>query len=194
MEDTGIGIPEEQLHTIFEQFYQVDGSSTREVGGQGERGQSQGVGLEDLLMLVPVVGVARLETLAVVDRNTGGKRRSRPDCGPVGGHVEVGLGHDVRAWASRGASAVGLDISPRAVEMARTRGKLIFITVIVDNDDQNRIVVKEVLQKVGAADIQEAADAEHAAQLAAARRTALSALARASSAQRWSLLIRALRQ
>ena len=40
--------------------------------------------------------------------------------------------------------------------------------------------VKAVLQKVGAADIQEAADAEHAAQLAAARRTALSALARVS--------------
>ena len=35
VEDTGIGIPEEQLHTIFEQFYQVDSSATREVGGQG---------------------------------------------------------------------------------------------------------------------------------------------------------------
>ncbi len=35
VEDSGIGIPEEKLHTIFEQFYQVDGSSTREVGGQG---------------------------------------------------------------------------------------------------------------------------------------------------------------
>jgi len=33
-----------------------------------------------------------------------------------------------------------------AVEMARTRGKLIFITIIVDNDAENRAVVKEVLQ------------------------------------------------
>jgi glycolate oxidase len=40
--------------------------------------------------------------------------------------------------------------------------------------------VKAVLQQVGAAEIQEATDAEHAAQLAAARRTALSALARVS--------------
>jgi glycolate oxidase len=40
--------------------------------------------------------------------------------------------------------------------------------------------VKTILQKVGAADVQEAADAEHANQLAAARRTALSALARVS--------------
>lgn len=35
VEDSGIGIPEDKLHTIFEQFYQVDGSSTREKGGQG---------------------------------------------------------------------------------------------------------------------------------------------------------------
>lgn len=35
IEDSGIGIPEQKLHTIFEQFYQVDGSSTREKGGQG---------------------------------------------------------------------------------------------------------------------------------------------------------------
>jgi len=32
-----------------------------------------------------------------------------------------------------------------AVEMARTRGKLIFITVCVDNDEENRAVIKNVL-------------------------------------------------
>jgi signal transduction histidine kinase len=33
--DDGPGIPEDQLSTIFSTFYQVDGSSTRAVGGTG---------------------------------------------------------------------------------------------------------------------------------------------------------------
>jgi signal transduction histidine kinase len=35
VEDTGIGIPEEKLGDIFESFYQVDGSATRQHNGQG---------------------------------------------------------------------------------------------------------------------------------------------------------------
>jgi CheY-like chemotaxis protein len=33
--DTGIGIPDEKLETIFEEFTQVDGTTTRSVGGTG---------------------------------------------------------------------------------------------------------------------------------------------------------------
>ena len=35
VKDTGIGVPEAHLGRIFEKFYQVDPSSTREYGGAG---------------------------------------------------------------------------------------------------------------------------------------------------------------
>ena len=35
MEDTGIGIPEGSLEHIFERFYRVDKSHSREIGGTG---------------------------------------------------------------------------------------------------------------------------------------------------------------
>jgi signal transduction histidine kinase len=35
VEDTGVGIPEDQFERIFQSFYQVDNSSTREFGGAG---------------------------------------------------------------------------------------------------------------------------------------------------------------
>ncbi len=35
VEDTGVGIPDDRIHTLFEKFSQVDGSSTRKYGGTG---------------------------------------------------------------------------------------------------------------------------------------------------------------
>ena len=35
VEDSGVGIPQDQFEKIFESFYQVDSSSTREFGGAG---------------------------------------------------------------------------------------------------------------------------------------------------------------
>ncbi len=71
VEDTGIGIPHTERSKIFDAFYQVDGSSTREHGGTG-------LGLSIVKRLVEMHG----GTIAV-DANTA----TVPPAGRVGGDV-----------------------------------------------------------------------------------------------------------
>jgi len=72
-----------------------------------------------------------------------------------------------------GYAKIGLPLEMAALLLIEVDGH--HAAVVEEADD-----VRAVLERVGAAEIQEAADAEHANQLAAARRTALSALARVS--------------
>jgi len=72
-----------------------------------------------------------------------------------------------------GYANIGLPLDMAALLLIEVDGHC--AAVVEEADD-----VRAVLERVGAAEIHEAADADHANQLAAARRTALSALARVS--------------
>ena len=61
VQDTGIGIPAEHRERVFDVFYQVDGSSTREYGGAG-------LGLAIVKSFVEAHG----GTVAVAARDGGG--------------------------------------------------------------------------------------------------------------------------
>jgi two-component system CheB/CheR fusion protein len=97
--DTGIGIPEEQLQAIFEEFHQLDNPAR-------ERSRGLGLGLAIVERLADLLGHA-------VDV------RSRPGKGSVFA-VEVPLGRDAPQWRPR------LDRSVEK-ESAHQRGAILVI-------------------------------------------------------------------
>ena len=91
--DTGIGIPEEQLQEIFEEFHQLDNSAR-------ERGKGLGLGLAIVERLADLLDHA-------VDV------RSRPGKGSVFA-VEVPLGRDASPWQPRLDRSEGKDVAQQA--------------------------------------------------------------------------------
>ncbi|MCP5078989.1 MAG: response regulator [Psychromonas sp.] len=60
--DTGIGIPEDKLHTMFERFTQADSSTTREYGGSG-------LGLAIVVKLCELMG-GKVDASSVLDQGS----------------------------------------------------------------------------------------------------------------------------
>ncbi len=74
--DTGIGIPEEHQDRIFERFYRVDRSHSKEVGGTG-------LGLSIVKHAARILG-ARVELTSTVGKGTTVTVRFSPDNGSLG--------------------------------------------------------------------------------------------------------------
>ena len=83
VKDTGVGIPEEKLQTIFQEFTQADSSTTREYGGTG-------LGLTISKHLVSLMG-GELEVTSV--EGEGSTIRVR---------LPVGEGRGTEDWGLRG--------------------------------------------------------------------------------------------
>ncbi len=113
--DTGIGIPTDKLHSIFESFTQGDSTTTREYGGTG-------LGLSISKQLVELMG------------------------GEL--HVE-----STRGCGSTFSFVIRL-ASPPAPTLAPERTPSLAITgcriLIVDDNDTNRLIVREHLHRFGA--------------------------------------------
>jgi len=122
VKDTGIGIPEDRLDKIFEQFYQVDGSHTR-------RGEGTGIGLTLSAELVRMMG----GTLSVASQLGTGSTftlqlpvtRLAPMPGDAGDGPEPG-------WLG----APGLSPEPGLSKPSAVRdGELPMIQLVEDNPD-----------------------------------------------------------
>ncbi len=112
--DTGIGIPTDKLHSIFESFTQGDSTTTREYGGTG-------LGLSISKQLVELMG-GELQV------------ESARGCGSTFSFV-IHL-----------AAAPAPTLAPERISSLAMSGSRI---LIVDDNDTNRLIVREHLQRFG---------------------------------------------
>ena len=113
--DTGIGIPTDMLHNIFESFTQGNSTTTREYGGTG-------LGLSISKQLVELMG-GELHV------------ESTPGCGST------------FSFVIRLATAPASTLAPARTSSLTISGCRI---LIVDDNDTNRLIVREHLQRFGA--------------------------------------------
>ena len=130
--DTGIGIPEEKLETVFESFEQVDGSTTRKFGGTG-------LGLAISRQLVEMMGgTIRAESPNLLSEPD--ESNTQPSVRPVGGagsvfhftaNFELGLSVDRKTSRWEKQNLAGLKV------------------LIVDDNYTNRVILQEMVRLWG---------------------------------------------
>ena len=145
IEDTGIGIPPDQLERVFERFHQVDGSATRAVGGTG-------IGLSLVKELMELHGGS---VRAESELGAGTTMRCRFPTAPVGEvwapsallarndtieglpewHEQLRLGDEYRLMAVEAATERRLVTNRRPLS-----ARLQTILVIEDNPDMIRFL------------------------------------------------------
>jgi PAS domain S-box-containing protein len=120
--DTGIGIPEHELQKVFDRFYQVDNSSTRQYGGTG-------------LGLAIVKDIAELHKAEIEIESDEGKGTEIRVALPTGGRIFLGHG---RSEAEKTASA--------RRTLPDEIASIPFRVLIVDRDPDTLTTITEIVE------------------------------------------------